>query len=246
MLVPGLLHEFKVTLIKEYCGFIEGYIATTDIDKHGDRLTSEVIEDIEVQIRKNPTRRMVNIGHDPNRQIGEILEWRIDSRNDWKGLWAKVGIYRGREDILSMIENGELTAFSYEGAIADKGLEAPSQDERSPPGKHGISLEVSPDLRAQVVEGLRGQHAQVRSIVRKAEDLPAIIELVSASSSIVVTLYEIWKMLKERRREEKGSPSGTPRTVVFNIVIDDLRMNFEDYSVAQVVQIFEKAKNDEE
>lgn len=97
---------------KDFIGYVMGYICTTDVDSHGDRFPPEFIDNFKKQIDQNPMLRIMKLQHNVKDSSGEMVEYRVDTKGKWKGLWAKVGVYKNRKDVWEMIEKGELTGFS--------------------------------------------------------------------------------------------------------------------------------------
>jgi len=231
--------------MRQYCGFIEGYAATTDVDRHGDKLTPSAISSLERQLNENPDRRVLNLRHDPNCLIGDIVEWRIDSKNDWRGLWVKVGIYEGCEDSLAQMQKGELGFFSMEIYDLEEGTHGVPTGKDFSANTYRMRLEVRPDLRHEVAERLKKEDIESRVFVRKAADLPTVIEIAATSTLIVLKLYDIWKNIRDR---EKGDKSTAQQSMnIFNIVFNNQTLSFEQHNVEYITQHLEQTKdhNDE-
>jgi hypothetical protein len=228
-------------VMRQYCGFVEGYMATTDADLHGDKLAPTAISSLERQLNENPDRRVLNVRHDPKHLIGDIVEWRVDSKSDWRGLWVKVGIYEGCEDFLAQMEKGELGFFSLEAYHLEEGTHGIPDGNEFSADTYRMRLEVRPDLRHEVTERLAGEDIESRVFVRKGADFPAIIEIATTSALIVLKLYDIWKNIRDR---EKGEKTSVQQNVnIFNIVISNQTLNFEQHNVEYIVQHLEQTKD---
>jgi len=97
---------------KDFIGYVGGYICTTDVDSHGDRLPTEFIDKFKKQLDQNPMLRIMKLQHNIKDSSGEIFDYRVNKKGKWKGLWVEVGIYKNRKDVWERIEKGELTGFS--------------------------------------------------------------------------------------------------------------------------------------
>jgi len=108
---------------EKFCNFIQGFIATTSIDSHGDKLTVKCLTDMETVLKNHPEKRKMTLNHEKGNHIGEIVETKIIDEEGIKKLWVKVGIYKGKEKVLEMIKRGELKGFSWEGIFNEKDFE---------------------------------------------------------------------------------------------------------------------------
>jgi len=118
-------------MAKEFIGCVEGYLTTTDIDAHGDRLTPEAVESFADQLRKDPKKRTLCLQHDAKQPIGYITEFHVETKGEWKGLRAKVGIYATRPDVWEMMQSGALSGFVYGAKLVDKEAGVMSKEECS-------------------------------------------------------------------------------------------------------------------
>ena len=238
-------------VMRQYCGYVESYAITTDGDLHGDKITPEAIDSLCKQIDENPSRRVLNRGHDSNQRIGDIVEWRVDSKGDWRGLWVKIGVYEGCEGVLAQMQSGEMGGLSIEAYSLEEGTLGVSGDGDFSANTYRMKLEVRPDLRHEVAEELKDERVETRGFIRKAVDIPAIIEkavdisaiieIAADSTDIVPALYGLWKILRDRERETE--PVTQQSVNIFNIVIGDQTLNFEQNNVEHIIQLLEQTRD---
>jgi HK97 family phage prohead protease/HK97 family phage major capsid protein len=92
--------------------YIAGYASTTDVDRHGDVVPSEVWERGLTNYLKNP---VILAYHDHKQPVGRMVEYKTDS----KGLWIKAKISAAAENVFKLIKDEILTAFSIGFRIVD-------------------------------------------------------------------------------------------------------------------------------
>ncbi len=91
---------------------ISGYASTTDIDRHGDVVSSTVWERGLTNYLKNP---IILAYHDHSQPVGRMVEHKVDQ----KGLWIKARISEASGNIYKLIKDGILSAFSIGFRIVD-------------------------------------------------------------------------------------------------------------------------------
>jgi len=214
-----------------FIGYVEGYICTTDVDSHGDKFTSEPIDSIKQQIEQNPSLRIIYLQHHKKSPpCGEILKLQIDTKGEWKGLWAKAGIYKDRKDVWEMIENRELTGFSIGGRV----LEFERMEACHKEGKlmFKFDLEIDPQSWGEIKELLDRENGVKSEVyIRKAVDIPTIITVVASGLFIIDKLYEYWK----NRKRQGQNPN-------IAVVIRDTKIYFEQSSPEEIKKYLEKNK----
>jgi len=214
--------------MNKFIGYVEGYICTTNVDSHGDKLTPEAIESIKDQIERDPTLRTMYLQHEVSQPCGEILELRIDTKSEWKGLWAKVGIYKNRKDVLGMIENKELTGFSIAGRVLEEQkLEVCSEKDLI----YKFDLEVDPQYWGEIKDILDKKGIQSEVYVRKALDIPVIISVAANGLFIIDKLYDYWK-----NRKKQGV------NINIKIVIEDKKFDFNQVVPEDIETFFNERK----
>jgi len=213
----------------DFIGYLEGYICTTDVDSHGDRITPEAIISIKERIIKKPGLRIIYLQHDTSQPCGKILKLRIDTKGKWKGLWAKTGIFKGREDVLKMCENKELTGFSIAGRI----LEYKPKIIRKKELKYRFQLEIDPQYWGEIKDILNKENIQREVYLRKALNLPAIISIVTNGLSIIDTLCKYIKSHKKNEQE-----------INIKIVIKELKLNLNIVTPQEIKKYLKENQKD--
>jgi len=208
-----------------FIGYVEGYICTTDVDSHEDKLTPEAINNIKKQIEQNPTLRIICLQHDTSQSCGQILELRIETRGKWKGLWAKVGIHEDREDVWKMIENRELTGFSIAGRVLEYELKLIQKEELM----YKFDLEVDPQQWTEIKDILDTEGIQSEVYIRKALNIPTIISVVASGLFIIDKLYEYWKNRKKKRQD-----------INIKIVIQERKFDFNEVPPEDIKRYLEE------
>jgi len=185
---------------KEYFGFIEGYVATTDIDSQGDCLTPEVIEKFAEVLRNDEEKRVTYYQHDTKQPMGYITDFCVDTKGSWKGLRVTVGIYKSRPDLWEKVKSGELKGFSYGGEIVDM------EYKKMPNSPCSFSIEVEGGDWHHIRDMLNEMGANTKTVVRKAADYPTIIAVTTgllALPGTIYGLYEMWKRLSGKGKSER-------------------------------------------
>ncbi len=219
---------------EEFIGYIEGYLATTNVDSQGDRLTPEAIESFANQLRDNPEKRIMFFNHDTTQPIGYITEFHVDTKGQWKGIFAKAGIYKTRPDVWDKIESGELRGFSYGARILKM------EYSKMPNHKVSFSVEVKISDWHNIRDMLSQMGAQVDPVVKKGADFPTILYVTTSILALPGTiygLYSIWQKL-----------SGRDKTKGIQMRIRTVRrkFNFEDNTVEEIITEIEKNLKDSE
>ena len=222
----------------KFIGYVEGYLCTTDIDSHGDKLTSEVVEDMKKQMDKNPKLRTLYLEHDTNQPIGIILESKIEIKNKWRGLKVKAGIFQGREDVWKRIKNGKLGGFSIGTRVLR--FEQTGSIKQRKDGNHfneryTFSLEVSPQWWVEIKNLLDKEETKSEVYLKKGIDFPTVIWVIASSLTIIDKLYRYWKSNKE-----KG------KNINISIVIKNNKFNFNRFSPEEIKKYFKNQNNEKQ
>lgn len=212
---------------KKFIGYVTGYICTNDIDSHGDKLTPETIEDIKDQIERDSSLRTMFLQHDESQPCGEMLEFRVDTKGEWKGLWAKIGVYKNRKDIWEMIKNRRLTGFSIGARVLEEQrLEVCNEEDLV----YKFDLEVDSRLKSEVKDLLDKEGLKSEVYIQKALDVPTIITVAASGLFIIDRLYEYHKRLKKKKQKKQRDVTVN----YFNIVIGEQRFNFNQNSLDEI------------
>ena len=180
---------------KDFIGYVGGYICTTDVDSHGDKLSPENIENIKKQIDQKPMLRIMKLKHNIKDSCGEMVEYRIDTKGKWKGLWAKIGVYKNRKDVWEMIEKGELTGFSIGGRLG--------KFDSSFSKKNKIFIKITPQYWQEIKEIIDKEEIKNVVYLKKALDEPAIFSvIITVGLPIIIDkIYNYWKTKRENDKK---------------------------------------------
>jgi HK97 family phage prohead protease/N4-gp56 family major capsid protein len=91
---------------------ISGYASTTDVDRHGDVVTSTAWAQGLKNYLKNP---IILAYHDHSQPVGRMIEHKVDNT----GLWVKARISQASGNVYKLIKDGILSAFSIGFKIVD-------------------------------------------------------------------------------------------------------------------------------
>lgn len=193
---------------KDYIGYVECYICTTDVDSHGDKLSPENIENIKKQIDQKPILRIMKLKHNIKNSCGEMIDYRVDKKGEWKGLWAKVGVYKNRKDVWGMIERGELTGFSIGGRLG--------KFDSSFSKKNKIFIKITPQYWREIKEILDKENIKNEVYLKKAADEGAFFSIIIPVGLFIINiLYDYWKTKREN-----------DKNININITIQNKNYNF--------------------
>jgi HK97 family phage prohead protease len=176
----------------KYIGYIEGYLATTDVDSQGDRLTPGALEHLAEQMKVNPSLRTTYLSHDTTQPIGYVVDFHTETKDDWKGLRAKVGVYKTRPDIWKMVESGKLKGFSF-------GAKVKMAEKMVTSKECNFSVEAKVEDYHQIADLLSQSGAEVETIVQKAADFPTLFNVATSILALPGTiygLYTLWQKIK--------------------------------------------------
>ncbi len=194
---------------ERFCGYTEGIAAGTNVDNHGDKLTLENPQKMKDDIYNNTEKRVVNLEHNEKDKIGEIVNCEIENIGSHHFLKVKVGIYKGREDVIEKIQKGELKGFSisfrYEVNVPN------SLKQILPP----LNIEIDAILRKDLEDLLTANNISYSCFVRKADTATSIITIAGFAASII----EILKIVYDLRKDKKSNIN------VYNIKINDSVIN---------------------
>lgn len=211
-------------MVKEFIGCVEGYLITTDIDAHGDRLTPEAVEDFADQLRKNPKKRTLYLKHDTEQPIGYVTEFHVETKGEWKGLRAKVGIYATRPDAWEMMQSGALSGFSYGAKLVEKEVGMmPSRD-------CSFSIEIEGQYWHDFRDMLVQMGAGVEVHTQKAIDFPTILTVSCSLLGLAGTMYSVYTLAKKKHSEPTIRIARTQR-----------RLTFKGHTVDEIVEVIELA-----
>ena len=219
---------------EKYIGYTEGFIATTSVDADGDLLAPDAIESMASQLRSNPKLRTVYLNHDMSQPVSEIIEFEVRRKGDWKGLWAKVGVFADRADVWRMMERGELTGFSFGARVSEaKTVNSIGVDSNNPSEKYNFQIEVDNRSKWDVKDILDSEGIQNQLIVRKAMDAVSIIVVTAASLQIIYVLYAFWQ---QKRKSERD----------FNITVNigNMNVDFSQHTPEEIVSKIEANEED--
>ncbi|HZK12386.1 MAG TPA: XkdF-like putative serine protease domain-containing protein [Atribacterota bacterium] len=201
---------------KDYIGYVEGYICTTNIDSHGDKLSPENIENIKKQIDQKPMLRIMKLKHNIKDSCGEMVEYRVDTKGKWKGLWAKVGIYKNRRDVWEMHKSGELTGFSISVKLVEDDSDFMEKDK--------FFIKINPEYRHEIKEILDKENIKNEVYLKKAADEGAIFSIIIPVGLFIINiLYDYWKTKRENNKN-----------ININITIQNKNYNFINSSPDEI------------
>lgn len=213
--------------MKEFIGYIEGYLITTDVDSHGDQLTAQAVESFADQLSKDPMKRTLYLCHDTKQPIGYVTEFHVETKGEWKGLRATVGIYKTRPDVWGMMQSGELTGFSFGAKLGEKEVSIMSQEECS------FSIEVEGQYWHQFSDMLVQMGSRVEVYTQKGVDFPTILTVSCSLLSLAGTIYGVYALAKRKHSEPTIRIARTQR-----------RLTFKDHTVEEIVEEIEVASKE--
>ena len=123
MLKDKLLYvntQLSIKNTEENALLVEGYASTTDVDRQGDIVPSDVWQDGLKNYLKNP---VVLAFHDHTKPVGKVIEHRVDST----GLWVKAKISSAAKDIYDLVRDNIITAFSIGFKVRDAEYDAKAE-----------------------------------------------------------------------------------------------------------------------
>jgi len=210
----------------EFIGYIEGYLATTDVDSQGDRLTPEALESFAEQMKANPSLRTTYLNHDTTQSIGYIVDFHIETKGDWAGLHARIGIYKTRPDAWEMMESGKLKGFSFGVKVKmEKKMEAKKECK--------FSVEAKVEDYHQISNLLSQLGADVEITARKADDFPTIFGVVTTVLALPGTIYGLYTMW------QKIKASGKQGKYWIKIKTSHKTLNLDENTVEEIVREIE-------
>lgn len=212
--------------MEEYSGFIQGYIATTAIDSQGDQLTPQVIEKFADDLTKNPQKRTLYFNHDMTQPMGYVTEFHVETKGEWKGLFAKVGIFKSRLDLWAKIQSGELTGFSFGARVL--GMERKMSH-------NNVECNFTVDLTNidwdTLKDTLTKMGAKVDVTVRKAVDAPTSLAITANVATIAGLIFQIYTYYKlSRKQNDKGK---------ITISTSKRKFNFDESTLDEIVSSVE-------
>jgi len=210
---------------EEYLGFIEGYVATTDIDSHGDQLSPEAIENMAEQIKNNPKLRIAPYNHDMNQPMGYITDVRVDTKGSWKGLHLTMGVYKSRPDLWEKVKSGEIKGLSYKAKIIEMEYQKMNDIQCS------FDIEVTSQEWNQIYEMLMKMGAKVEPVVSKAIDVPTVITVSLSVLTLPGAIYGIYNLWNKIRSNNKGQ--------WIRITTTKRHYNFDNNTVDEIVKQIE-------
>ena len=201
---------------KDYIGYVEGYICTTNIDSHGDKLSPENIENIKKQIDQKPMLRIMRLKHNIKDSCGEMVEYRVDTKGKWKGLWAKVGIYKNRRDVWEMHKSGELTGFSISVKLVEDDSDFMEKDK--------FFIKINPEYWHEIKEILDKKNIKNEVYLKKAADGGETFSIIIPVGLFIINiLYDYWKTKREN-----------DKNININITIQNKNYNFINSSPDEI------------
>ncbi len=206
----------------EYIGYTEGYIATTGIDNHGDRLTVEALKSMVKQLNEKPSLRILHLQHDMEQPIGYIIDCYIEYKEDWAGIRVKVGYYKSRPDVWEMVQTGKLTGFSFGARVITQEVMNMPNDEC------GFAIEVLGEEWHQYDDTLKLLGAKVVADVKKAADALTILYITCSLLSLAGTIYGVYALSKKT----KSNP-------VIKLKRTQRKITFSDHTVEEIVEEIE-------
>lgn len=217
---------------EKFIGYIEGYLATTNVDSQGDKLSPEGIEQFADTLSKNPQKRTLFLSHDITQPIGYVTEFHIETKGLWKGIFAKVGIYKSRPDVWRMIQSGELKGFSYGAKVLEM------KHRKSPNPECSFSVEVRISDWHIIKDTLSQMGAHVEAIVQKAADFPTILNVTMGILALPGTIYGLYTLYQKLSGRDKN------RGTWMKISTTKRKFNFEDNTVEEIVTEIEMNSKD--
>lgn len=205
-----------------FIGYIEGYLATTDVDSQGDRLTPEALENFAKQIKANPALRTTYLSHDTTQPVGYIVDFSIETKGDWKGLRAKVGVYKTSPDAWEMIESGKLKGFSFGGKVKMAKKTVTNK-------KCNFSLEAKVEDYHQISDLLSQSGADVETIVQKAADFPTLFNVATSALALPGTIYGLYTLCKKIKASAKSG------SYWVKIKTTQKTLNFDENTIEEII-----------
>ncbi len=182
----------------EFIGYVEGYIATSSPDAHGDIIPPALIEEMAKRLEVDPQLQVMTLNHDPTQKTGRILEIRVDKKPGWAGLWARAGVFKSRPDVWKQFESGELRGFSVTVGVKDYSGKLPV-DQTS--GECEFRVVVPGAVWHEVDDLLRGAGAETYPLVRKALPAETVIYVSGSVASVSSLIFSIVGWLMTRRKQ---------------------------------------------
>ena len=179
----------------EFCGFYEGWGSTVGVDTHGDMMIPETLMKLQEQMEENSKLRKICLEHNEDNLIGEIIESEFKTEGDITGIKIKVGVVKGREDILEKVNSGELRGFSIGLIIGDL---SPEEIKNS-----DLQVEIDGSLRKSLELFLQKNNIKYGAKVNKSATALSIVGIVLNSLAVLtpigIYLHSIWRENKDKR-----------------------------------------------
>ena len=177
---------------EKFCYVGEGWLATTHIDSHGHKLTIRGLKQMARDLKENPSRRVLNINHDPNNKIGEVIKWKVMKKDEnHDGIYITYGIYKGRGDVLEQIKNRELKGFSYTA------IELGGRNSDEDFDKLGVKIGLDGKDIIQVEKALKSQRITPMIRLNKSADVLCYVGFdiftLAALLTVLKILYDFYK-----------------------------------------------------
>jgi hypothetical protein len=213
----------------QYIGYVEGYIATSTPDAHGDQIPPRLIDEMAKRVQTDVGLQEMTLNHDPSQKIGRILEIRVDKKPGWVGLWAKAGIFKDRPDAWELLESGNLKGFSVTVGVKDYSGKVSLAH---PSGECQFRVAVPGAVWHDVDDLLRGAGADTYPVVRKAFSAETVIAVSGAVASVPSLVFSLLGWLQSRNKAAGG---GT-EDVHINIVVEERRIQLSPDTADEIIQ----------
>lgn len=185
---------------KDFCETFESVASGTNKDRQGDIIPLSELKKVKKQMEENPEKRVLTYKHG-DRVVGEILDVRIEEKDDHHLLITKNGVYEDAEDVADEIKQGELRGLSI--TIS----QLFNIDEGEAEGREPVAETAIPGIyKQEIVPIIEENDEPVKLITQKDALAPIIIQFIAdnplGSAYVIKDIYQ-WYMSKDDDEQEE-------------------------------------------
>jgi len=202
---------------RNFCATREIIFSSTGVDRHGDRLPLSELRQLKSQIENHPEKRYITLRHNSDDVAGEMIDvWiKEDEEEDLHYLCAEIGIYEGNEEVVGLIESGELGGFSIAGHLYEN-CDAEYWESRTP----NVRITADGHDRKSLNPILRESGEEYRIEVQKSLGAEAIFEFATENWDTIENILTVVALWYINRTGEGIEISPTISIVSSEVTID--------------------------
>ncbi|QCW05122.1 hypothetical protein [Natrinema pallidum] len=218
-----------------FCEIIEGTFSSSQVDRAGDQIPPEELDNLKDQIKSNPEKRKVLNEHNKDEVIGEIIdvwtEWGEEGEVYY--LKGEFGIFEGNENVVREMKNGEKNALSI-GGYSYPNIPKKEWGEREPDALVGVPVDEKKSFHS-IIEA---HDLKYRFKIEKALSETDVFEFLIENHEQVIELVKaitIWYI----GRKSVDANIEIPNVTIYS---KEVNVNVEKIVENTVVDLNEKTK----